>query len=493
MMDKAPIIPASPAGSASTPRAGVEIMFVAAAGVSEKTGLPAYVVGGYVRDQLMLKCPKSADIDIVVLGDAIAFAKAFDEEMKQVGHLVEFPEFGTARYAIEGGLDIEFTTARSEEYDPSSRKPTVALAPLEDDLGRRDFTVNAMARRIGEGGELGDIADPHGGQKDLDRKLLRTPLDPDITFFDDPLRMLRAARFVAQLGLSADSKTYEAMKRNAGRLSIVSAERVRDELFKLLSAPRPSVGLMILHETGLMRQFFPEISGLSGVEDVYGYSHKDNLSHTFAVVDNVAASSEKTTLRFAGLVHDIAKPRTKKFLPGRGWTFDMHEHLGKKMVQTAGKRLRMSAEDIKYAGKLVRWHLQPIALMDEGITDSAVRRLVVNVGEDLADLLILCRSDITTGNPAKKARRLANYDRLEERIAAVIEKDKLRAFQSPVRGEEIMKECGLKPGPTVGRIKDAIEEAILAGEIPNEYEAARGYFLKVKDRYCGEAVAWERI
>jgi tRNA nucleotidyltransferase/poly(A) polymerase len=312
-------------------------------------------------------------------------------------------------------------------------------------------------------------------------------------FFDDPLRMMRAARFAAQLGFSIDPETVSSMERNAGRLKIISAERIKEELFKLLGAPQPSIGLWIFYGTKLLDQFLPEVNLLAGVEEAFGYSHKDNLSHTFAVVDNIATRSDKPILRYTGLLHDIAKPQTKKFMPGRGWTFDMHEHLGKKMSYDIGRRLRLSSEENRYVAKLIRWHLQPIALMDEGITDSAVRRLIVTMGDDLPDLLNLCRSDITTGNQKKKTHRLENYEKLDARINEVIEKDKLRAFQSPVRGEEIMELCGLKPGPTIGKIKDAIEEAILSGEIPNEYEAAKGYFEKIKDGFLEGAEEWERV
>jgi tRNA nucleotidyltransferase/poly(A) polymerase len=255
----------------------------------------------------------------------------------------------------------------------------------------------------------------------------------------------------------------------------------------------PPIGLWIFYGTKLLDQFLPEVNLLAGVEEAFGYSHKDNLSHTFAVVDNIATRSDKPILRYIGLLHDIAKPQTKKFMPGRGWTFDMHEHLGKKMSYDIGRRLRLSSDENRYVAKLIRWHLQPIALMDEGITDSAVRRLIVTMGDDLPDLLNLCRSDITTGNQKKKTHRLENYEKLDARINEVIEKDKLRAFQSPVRGEEIMELCGLKPGPTIGKIKDAIEEAILSGEIPNEYEAAKGYFEKIKDGFLEGAEEWERV
>ncbi len=498
-------------------------LFETIARVSARLGTPSAVVGGFVRDEF-LSDTHAQDIDIVVFGNGIAFARAFDQEMKQQGRLVVFEEFDTARYLIfekeepretmtvtlkQGvgltlekkeepsgttqriTLEIEFAGARAESYEAGSRKPKVASASLEEDLSRRDFTVNAMARMIKKDGKRGPLIDPFLGKKDLEAHCIRTPRDPDETFSEDPLRILRAARFSAQLGFSIEEKTKEAMHRNRARLHIVSAERIQEELMKLLATAKPSVGLWALYQQGVLDEFFEEIGALAGVEEVFGYAHKDNLSHTFAVVDNIADRSDKPLLRFAGLVHDIAKPRTKKFIRGRGWTFDMHEHLGKKMVQEIGRRLKMSLGDIQYVAKLVRWHLQPIALMDKEITDSAVRRLIVSVGDDLPDLLILCRADITTGNQKKKERRLGNYDRLEERITFTFEKDNLRAFQSPVRGEEIMEICGLKAGPTVGRIKKAIEEAILEGAIPNEYQAAKAHLPKIQDEYIEKAEEWE--
>ncbi len=462
--------------------------------VSEKINTPAYVVGGYVRDEIMGQ-KDIKDIDVVVGGSGIVFAKAFDEALsalgeEKVGRLVEFPDFDTARYVFPE-IEIEFAGARRESYRETSRKPSVKPATIEEDLSRRDFTVNAMARQVEDGG-FGQLLDPFYGERDINEKILRTPLSPDETFFDDPLRMLRAARFASQLGFAIEKETLSAMVRHAERLPIISAERIKEELFKLLATPKPSVGLQILYGTKLLDQFLPEVTALAGVEEAFGYTHKDNLSHSFAVVDNIAERSPKALLRYAGLMHDIAKPNTKKFASGRGWTFDMHEHLGKKMSVDIGRRLRLSIDESKCVAKLIRWHLQPIALMDEGITDSAVRRLIVTLGDDLADLLILCRSDITTGNQKKKVHRLKNYERLDARISEVIEKDKLRAFQSPVRGEEIMEVCGLKPGPTVGEIKEAIEEAILDGKIPNEYESAKLYFEKIKGEFIKKAQEWER-
>ncbi|MBT4120681.1 MAG: HD domain-containing protein [Candidatus Magasanikbacteria bacterium] len=470
--------------------------------VAKKEKVEVYAVGGFVRDRLLGIKKKEADIDFVVLGSGLEFAKKLDKTLKEEGSLVEFPDFDTARYVftkeLKDGtkkklLEIEFAGARSEAYDKKSRKPKVESTSLEEDLKRRDFTVNAMAQQVIASGLSKKIIDIFGGQVDLENKILKTPLDPDETFSEDPLRMLRAARFVAQLDFGIDKSALGAIAKNKKRLKIISAERVQEELFKLLKTSNPSIGFQILYTTGLLDEFLPEISALQGVEEIYGQHHKNNFEHTLKVVDNIAERTDSTVLRFAALLHDIGKPGTKSFLKGRGWAFDMHEHLGLKMVRTIGKRLRMSKDDTEYIGKLVRWHQQPIQLMDEGVTDSAVRRLIVNLGDDLDDLLKLCRSDITTGNPKKLKKRLKNYDYLEKRIEEVMETDKLRDFQSPVRGEEIMKECGLKPGPTVGKIKTAIEEAILDGKIKNEYKPAKKYFEEIKDEYLKKVNKWERV
>ncbi len=472
--------------------------------LAKKNKTPVYVVGGYVRDALLGHTDQ--DIDLVVEGNGLSFAKAFDDALKQAGSLVEFPDFDTARYILgegESQVVLEFAGTRAESYASHSRKPVVMDATLAEDLSRRDFTVNAMAvptsrlvsglRQAGLPSIKKYIIDPFNGQKDLADKILRTPLDPDTTFSDDPLRMLRAIRFAAQLNFAIEPRTLESIHRNRERLKIISAERIQEELFKMLATAAPSVSLTLLFQTHLLDIILPEVAKLDGVEEIYGHQHKNNLIHSFKVVDNIAEQSKNIALRLAGLLHDIGKPGTKKFLPKIGWTFHAHEHLGKKMVYGIARRLRLSKEHTDYIAKLVRWHMQPIALMDEGISDSAVRRLVVTLGDELDDLLILGRSDITTGNPYKKDKRLKNYDHLKAKIAEVLERDKLRAFQSPVRGEEIMEVCKLKPGPTTGKIKSAIEEAILDGVIPNEYEAAKVYFEKIKDQYVKEAAGWERL
>jgi len=501
--------------------------------VSQKISTDVYIVGGFVRDQLLQEYfpdeyplvqavveksrvqaaieqdiidggeeviievrKKSNDFDFVVDGGGLEFARAFDNYIDIEGTLVEFPDFDTARYIIkvseEFRIEVEFAGARTEEYNFSTRKPVVKSTTIEKDLARRDFTVNAMARKVLRGGDLGDVLDFYDGVGDLKNKLIRTPLNPDETFSEDPLRMLRAARFASKLQFEIEEKTYQSIIYNRARLEIISKERILEEFLKLLSSPVPSIGLWILFKTQLFDYFLPEVSALDGVEEVYGQGHKNNLSHTFLVVDNIATRTNKTLLRYAALMHDIGKPGTKEFIKGRGWAFDMHEHLGRKIVRLVGKRLRMSKDDTEYVAHLVRWHQQPIALMDEEITDSAVRRLLVNLRDDIDDLLKLCRSDITTGNPNKLNNRLKNYDVLENRLIEIISKDKLRNFHSPVRGEEIMEICGLKPGPTVGKIKMAIENAILEGEIANDYGEAMDYFMKIKDEFCEQVGEWER-
>ncbi|MCF6276703.1 MAG: CCA tRNA nucleotidyltransferase [Candidatus Magasanikbacteria bacterium] len=462
-----------------------------------------YVVGGFVRDLLrFLKDNpngnftqlKTKDVDFVVLGSGVEFAKKVDKVMGEVGSLVLFEDFDTARYVFDNGLELEFAGARSEEYKEDTRKPKVVSATLESDLSRRDFTVNAMALGVADllVGKIENVVDNFNGIADLEGGILKTPIDPNKTFFDDPLRMMRAVRFSAQLDFEIEEGTYRAIEKNAERLKIISKERINEELFKLLKTKEPSVGLWALYNTKLFNYFLPEINDLYGVEEVYGQTHKNNLAHTFKVVDNISKYTDNVMLRFSALMHDIGKPGTKRFTKGRGWTFDGHEMLGRKMVWNIGRRLRMKKTDIAYTAKLVRWHQHPISLMDDKITDSAVRRLIVNAGEELEDLLKLGRSDITTGNPSKKERRLKNYDFLEERIEEVLERDKLRAFQSPVRGEEIMELCSLKPGPTVGKIKEAIETAILDGVIPNEHEPAQKYFLSIKDEYLKDVEDWEK-
>lgn len=498
--------------------------------VSEDLCIPAYVVGGYVRDQLLHEqrgkkyfrrfqvkeenkikpaleqditqdeigqqveieeYSKKKDIDIVVEGSGVDFAQRFEEVTDVEISLVLFEKFDTARVVMDQ-IELEFAGARVEDYDSDSRKPKVESATLQEDLYRRDFTVNAMAREV-KLDSLGELIDPFGGRKHLKEEKLTTPLDPNETFQEDPLRMLRAARFAAKLSFDIEEKVNQAIRTNKDRLDVVSQERVRDEFLKLLTTPEPSIGLWVLYNTHVINEFLPEIPKLAGVEERGGITHKDNLKHTFDVVDNLAQRTNKPMLMLAGLLHDIGKPETKEFEPGRGWTFDMHEHVGRKIVYEIGERLKLSKDDTEYVATLVRWHQQPVQLImdQEEITDSALRKLVIELEDDLDDLLKLCRSDITTSNPDKEDRYKGNYDRLEQRIIEVIKKDKLREFQSPLDGNEIMDLCNLNQGPTVGKLKDQIEEAILEGEIPNDKKAAKEYLEEVKQDYLTEAEEWE--
>jgi poly(A) polymerase len=361
----------------------------------------------------------------------------------------------------------------------------VHAGTLADDLRRRDFTVNAMAVAL-NAERFGALLDPLGGWEDLQAGVLRTPLDPVATFDDDPLRMLRAMRFAAQLGFSLDPAAQKAIAQMKGRIAIVSQERISEEFLKLLRSPRPSVGLRLMRQCGLMAEVFPEVDAMGGVDQRGEHHHKDVFLHTCTVVDNVAAASDKLWLRFAALVHDIAKPRTKAFRKGVGWTFHGHEEIGARMMRRIFRRMRLPAGPLPYVEKLTRLHLRPMALVDEEITDSAVRRLVFEAGEDIDDLMVLCRADITSKNPSLVARYLRNYERVMEKVAVVTEKDRLRAWQPPVKGDEIMAVCGLQPGRAVGVLKKAIEEAILDGKIPNEHDAALAYLLEIKDELLSQ-------
>jgi poly(A) polymerase len=380
---------------------------------------------------------------------------------------------------IENGK-LEFVGARKEEYEHSSRKPMVQPGTLTDDLLRRDFTVNAIAVAL-QGDRFGVVEDPLGGRADMERRLLRTPLDPEQTYSDDPLRMMRAVRFAAQLRFTLERKSLDSISTLRDRIRIVSQERISDELLKLLKTPAPSVGFRLLHETGLLNLVFPELAAMAGVDQRREHHHKDVLLHTLLVVDNLAAVSDNLWLRFAALVHDIAKPRTKAFLEGVGWTFHGHEEIGARMMKKIFQRMRFSNEHLLYVEKLIRLHLRPMALVDEVVTDSAVRRMVFEAGESVDDLMTLCRADITSKNPALVSRVLRNYDLVLKKVKEVEDKDRLRNWQPPVRGDEIMAVCGISPGRKVGELKKAIEEAILDGKIPNEHDAALRYLLEVKN------------
>lgn len=450
--------------------------------VADTLGVEVYAVGGYVRDHLLKRDGK--DIDFVVVGDGPVFAKAV---AKAVGssRVTTYEKFGTALVEVDD-YKLEFVGARKESYRGDSRKPSVEPADLQADLQRRDFTINALAVKLNREG-FAELVDLFRGLHDLQKKIIRTPLDPEVTFKDDPLRILRGIRFAAQLRFHIAADTHRAMKKMAHRLKIISQERITDEFLKILAAPKPSIGFILMDETQVLEYVFPELAALKGVEQRQGFHHKDVFYHTLKVLDNVAAVSDDLALRYTALVHDIAKPKTKQFIEGKGWTFHNHEEIGARMLTPIGRRLRLPNEMTRYAKKLTRLHLRPISLTEEEVTDSAYRRLLVQAGEDLEDLLLLCRADITSQNPRRVQKHLANFDFVVKRLNEVEEKDKMRAFQSPVRGDEIMKICGIPPGPLVGRLKKAIEEAILEGEIPNDYDAAHAYLLAVKDEVIAQA------
>ncbi|MCI0449196.1 MAG: CCA tRNA nucleotidyltransferase [Chlorobi bacterium] len=450
--------------------------------IARKTGTEAFLVGGYVRDKILGKV--KTDIDITVLGDATEFAALTAKELGKKLSAV-YKKFGTALLEVNESK-IEFASARKESYRSNSRKPDIEFAVLKEDLSRRDFTVNALAVSLND--DKNEIIDLFNGIEDLKNKLLRTPLDPFKTFNDDPLRMMRACRFASQLGFIIEDSTFEAIKEMRIRLKVnndstgvVSQERITDEFFKILASEKPSIGLALMFKSGLMEILFPELHMLEGVDQRRDFHHKDVFYHTLQVVDNISQKTENIWLKFAALMHDIAKPVTRKFIEGTGWTFHGHEELGARWQKKIFGKLRLPFDKLPYVEKLVRLHLRPIALAEENVTDSAIRRLIFEAGDDINDLLTLCRADITSKDPGKVKKYLENFDRVEKRIAEVEERDKIRNFQSPVKGEEIMKICNLMPSREVGVIKKKIEEAILDGIIPNEYEAALTYLYKIKD------------
>jgi tRNA nucleotidyltransferase/poly(A) polymerase len=448
--------------------------------LADRLGLEVYVVGGYVRDKLLGK--EVNDIDFVVVGDGVSFARAVGKDLGQ-NNVVVFENFGTAMLPLEQGK-IEFVGAREESYGADSRKPDVKNASLESDLSRRDFTINAMAVAINTQ-RFGELIDRFHGEDDLSAGILRTPLDPRKTFEDDPLRMMRALRFAAKLQFTVEPAALEAITDMSKRITIVSKERITDEFMKILASPKPSVGLKLLQQTGLSKMVFPELDEMVGVEQRKDYHHKDVFLHTLKVIDNICENTDDVWLRFAALAHDIAKPRTKAFKEGIGWTFHGHEDLGARMMKSIFRRMRLPMDKLPYIEKLVRLHLRPMVLVSEEVTDSAIRRLLFEAGPEIDDLMTLCRADITSQNPNRVSRYLANYDVVMEKMKEVEETDRLRNWQPPVRGEEIMEVCGIGPSKLVGVLKTLIEEAILDGHIPNEHDAALAYLLTVKD----EAIA----
>ncbi len=441
-----------------------------------EAGLETYIVGGIVRDAFLGR--PVTDLDIVVTGDALLFADRVAQILK-TGPVVKYRQFGTAMIPYHP-FQIEIASARKETYRSDSRKPEVVLTDITEDLRRRDFTINAMAVDI-RPDTYGDFKDPFNGIRDLKVEVIRTPLDPEETFYDDPLRMMRAIRFASQFQYRIADDAVSAIRTMAERIKIVSMERIRDELIKILLSPQPSIGLILLENTGLMPILLPEISALKGAEEKNGFGHKDVFYHTLKVVDNVSTLTDKLTVRLAALFHDVGKPPTKRFIQNQGWTFHGHEDVGARMFETLGRHLKLPVRQIKEIGKLIRLHLRPIAIAGEEVTDSAVRRLRVEAGESIYDLLTLCRADITSKNPEKVRQYQKNFNEVEKRIKYVEEKDRLRAFQSPVRGEEIMDFYNIPPGPLVGTIKSLIENAILDGEIPNDYESARQWLISHRD------------
>jgi len=451
--------------------------------LAKKEQVKIYLVGGFVRDLILNR--EREDIDILVVGSGTEFATKVAKELG-VNNVLVYKNFGTAHFTYLNYY-LEFVGARRESYDRSSRNPIVEDGTFDDDINRRDFTMNSIAISLNEE-DFGNIIDKFNGIQDINDRIIKTPIDPLITFNDDPLRILRAFRFASQLQFEVHESVMVAANQLKERLKIISQERITDELLKILESDKPSVGLKLLFYSGVLEIIFPELHRLAGVEQRKDYHHKDVFFHTCEVVDNISQNTDNIWLRFAALVHDIAKPNTKKFIDGIGWTFHGHEEIGARMIKGIFKKLKLPFNKIEYVEKLVRLHLRPIALANEEVTDSAIRRLVVQAGDSLDDLITLCRADITSKNLQKVEKYLENYDFVMKKVKEVEEKDKLRAFQSPVRGDEIMKVCNIPPGKTVGLIKTDIEEAILDGVIPNTYEAAYEYLMKIKGKYLNSGI-----
>ncbi len=450
------------------------LLFQQLAATTELTGTEAYLVGGFVRDIFLKR--NSKDIDVVVLGDGIEFAKTFANQFHEVHDFAVFKNFGTAMVKT-ASFEIEFVGARKESYNRNSRKPIVSPGTLEEDLSRRDFTVNALAIGLNKH-NFGQLLDPFNGMEHLQEQLLKTPLEPGITFDDDPLRMMRAIRFAAQLNFHIHEETFAAIKAYKNRMQIVSFERITEELNKIILAKQPSIGLQLLHDSGLLSLVFPELMAMSGIEYVHGKGHKDNFIHTLQVLDQGAATTNNLWLRWAILLHDIGKPVCKKYIPGDGWTFHGHEDKGSRMVSRIFRRLKLPLnEKMKYVEQLVAMHHRPKVLAEEGVTDAAIRRLIVDAGDALDDLFTLCKADMTTKSEEKLKKYRNNLDKVRELVNEVEERDALRNWQPPVTGEDIMRCFGIGPSKQVGEIKEALREAILEGQVKNERLAALEFML----------------
>jgi len=444
-------------------------------------GMPCYLIGGFVRDKIMGRPTK--DADVVCVGDGLELAQKASEKFHPIPRVNFFKNYGTAHFKLSDGFDLEFVGARKESYSLHSRNPEVEPGTIIDDQNRRDFTINALGVSLNKN-DFGQLVDPFNGIEDIRKKIIKTPLDPSLTFSDDPLRMMRAVRFATQLEFKIEPATFDSIRQNAKRIKIISQERITDELNKIIISKKPSIGFKLLFDSGLLQLIFPQMVELAGAEYIDGKGHKDNFYHTLQVLDHAASKSAALWLRWAAILHDIAKPVTKKFEEGQGWTFHGHEVVGGRMVPKIFNQLKLPLGDnMRYVRKLVELHLRPISLSKEDITDSAIRRLLFDAGNDLEDLMILCESDITTKNKLKAKRYLENFELVKQRCQEVEEKDRIRNWQPPITGELIMETFGIGPSRVVGDIKNALKDAILDGEIPNNFEAAFDLMLQKGKEY----------